>query len=502
MAIPAAGYDYEADAIADGVLHYWPMYDVALGANCEDILAAEDITVYNDASDVTRVQSMFGYCRDLTISGTGSNHSVIIHNADTSNTTSYSSWTVAMWFDPDLLASSKVSTLLDFTSGDGFVAYFAYPSSVITFYVDFTGAAGTQSSTPTVALATNHLLVVSSDASTGISVYLDNVLVGTDANPQVLAPYDKRWYVGDSTSSTASVEYFDGRVDELAIFDHALDSTDRATLWNTGSGLVNDLVKYANKPRILQYETAGFNDVAKFNFSATVASIIGSTATNEGTIVGLATCSDTPDFADSNLAVMRGLPVTSDVAGMNGAYIGTIRTGKTVTEGLGFITSFSLAGEVYDGVVMNTINSAVTEYDSTPYNSIAEVDRNTYAVAAGDGIYYMEGDLDDTANIDAYITTKLTNFGESQYHRVERAYVGMSNSGPMVLKVITRNSVGVLVEDWYELTNTSDTLRTDRIKIGKGLKSHYWQFTLSNKNGADFNLAELNFKHLKLSRRV
>jgi hypothetical protein len=502
MAIPALGYDYEADALADGVLHYWPMYDVGQNALCTDIIGSENITVYNDASNLTLVQDMFGYCRDLTINGIGSNHSVIVHAADTANSTSYMDWTVAVWFDPDLLATARNSTILDMTSGDGFVAYFAYPSSVVTFYVQFTGASPDASLVVSPATGTNHLLIISSDTVNGTKVYLDNVLVGSDANYQTLQPYDKRWYVGDSSSSTSSTEYLDGRVDELAIFDHELDATDRATLWNAGAGLVNSLVKYANLPRVLQYEGFGVADVVKFNFGVVASDILGGSVVNSGSLVALAEATDTPDVSDTVTAVMRALPVAGDEVGLEGAFIGNIRTGREVSEDLGFITSFSVDGEIYDGVVMNTQNNAVTEYDSVPYNSMAQLDRGVYAACAGDGIYYMDGDLDDTDNIDAYITTKLTNFGESKFKRMERAYVAMSNNGPMVLKVITRNAQGALVEDWYELENTSDTIRTDRIKVGKGLKSHYWQFVLTNKDGADFDLSELNFKQIKLSRRI
>jgi len=502
MAIPAAGYDYEADALADGVLHYWPMYDIGQNALCVDTIGAENISVYNDASNLTLVQDMFGLCRDLTINGIGSNHSVIIHSADTANSTSYMDWTVAIWFDPDLLATARISTILDMTTGDGFVAYFDYPGSVVNFYVDFTGVAATQNLVVNPATGTNHLLIISSDTTTGVKVYLDNVLVGTDTDSQTLAPYDKRWYIGDSSSSTSSTEYFDGRVDEMAIFDHELDATDRATLWNIGAGMVDNLVKYANKPRVIHYETSGFNVVVKHNFSVVAADILGNNVVNSGALKAIAQATDTPDLGDGVIAVMRALPVANETTGLEGAYIANLRTGRNISEDFGFITSFSVSGEIYDGVVMNTQNNAVTEYDSVPYNSITKIDTGVYAAAAGDGLYYLEGDLDNEANIDAYITTKLTNFGESKFKRVERAYVAMSNNGPMVLKVITRNALGDLVEDWYELENTSDTMRTDRIKMGKGLKSHYWQFTLSNKDGADFNLSELNFKQIKLSRRI
>lgn len=503
MAIPVAGYDYEADAIADGVLHYWPMYDLYTVGQCVDTIGGENINVYNDAGNNTLVQSMFGYCRDLTINGLGSNHSVIVHAADTTNATTLFDWTVSLWFSPDVLNIARVSTLINMAAaGAGFHAYFDYPISVVTLNIIFSQTAPTITYAVSPTVGNNHLLTISSSSTTGVKVYIDNVLAGSNAATQDLAIYDKRWYLGDSSSATGSNEYFDGRLDEVAIFDHELDATDRATLWNAGAGIVDNLIKFANKPRIIHYETAGLNDIVERSFSVIAADILGGNVVNNGALRAIAVATDTPDVGDSVVAIMRALPLVGETSGLDGVYTENLRMGLDADEQFGFITSFSVSGETYDGVVMNTQNNAVTEYDQVPYNSIAKIDTGVYAVADGNGIYYMEGDLDDTANIDAYITTKLMNFGESKFKRVERAYVAMSNNGPMVLKVITRNALGTLTEDWYELSNTSDTMRVDRIKIGKGLKSHYWQFTLANSAGADFDLSELNFKQIKLSRRV
>lgn len=505
MAIPAAGYEYEADAAADGVLHYWPFYDLFNGLNSIDTIGNNTLITYNDAGGITLEKAMFGHCRNLTANGTGLNHSTLVKETESANNLVLYTWTVAMWFNPTTLVTVDGPRILDMTGLNGFQVYFGFPGSVDTVYVDFTDALiATMSQALSLATGTNHLLVVSSDDTAGsVSVYIDDTLVATDtASSQPLSLYDARWYVGGSSFSTSSGEYFDGRVDELSIYNKALDVTDRGTLWNAGAGMVNDLVKYANKPRLFPTEVSGFADAVKLNFASVAADIIGANVVNEGLLKAVAFATDTPDIGDTIVALMRALPIAGDTVGLEDVFVENLRTGRSVSEDFGFITSFSVSGEIYDGVVMNTQNSAVTEYDQVPYNSVAKIDTGVYAAAAADGIYYMEGGLDDNANIDAYITTKLMNFGESKFKRVERAYVAMSNDGPMVLKVITRNALGTLSEDWYELSNTSDTMRTDRIKIGKGLKSHYWQFTLANNAGADFDLSELNFKQIRLSRRV
>jgi hypothetical protein len=40
------------------------------------------------------------------------------------------------------------------------------------------------------------------------------------------------------------------------------------------------------------------------------------------------------------------------------------------------------------------------------------------------------------------------------------------------------------------------------VKIGKGLRSRYWQFELVNIDGADFDLDTIEFHPVLLTRRV
>lgn len=505
MAIPALGYDYEADALADGVLHYWPMFDLFTPNRCVDILQSEELSVYNDTADNTLVKAMLGYARNLTANGTGTLHSVLVHEANATATEELYDWTVAFWFNPTTLVTANQPSLMDTTSTNGFHVWFDFPGSVDTILVDWTAAGiGQMSLAVTPALATDHLVVLTSNSTTGtVEAYIDNTLIGTDsANYQTLALYASKWYFGDKSGLSTSTTYLDGYIDELMVFDYAIDATDRATLYNTGSGLVNGLVKFANDHRIIFTEGLGMGDIGKLNIAASAADILGQNVANEGLLAATGAALDILDMDDVGAAIMAALASVDEELGHNDAFVESIRRYFEVEEGLSFITSFNVSGETYVGVVMNTETSSVSEYHEVPYNSMARTDVDTYMAAGPDGIYEMAGSLDDTANIDAYITTKLFNFGNSQFKRVERAYLGYRNDGPMVLKVITRNSLGERVEDWYEQDSTSDSIRVDRVKIGKGLKSHYWQFTLSNKTGADFDLDSIEFKPIVLSRRV
>lgn len=172
-----------------------------------------------------------------------------------------------------------------------------------------------------------------------------------------------------------------------------------------------------------------------------------------------------------------------------------------VSESLAAIAGFTFQDlGAYFGVSMNVKNQAVTEYDGFDFNSLARIAGNYYA-ARGDGVHLLSGDKDGTLRIDAVIRTGLLG-SEKAYRRVERAFLALRNSGKLVLKTIVRDLDGNMRERWYETENTSDTIRGIRMKLAKGVKSHFWQFELVNKAGADFEIESLELVEIPLTRRV
>jgi hypothetical protein len=163
---------------------------------------------------------------------------------------------------------------------------------------------------------------------------------------------------------------------------------------------------------------------------------------------------------------------------------------------------------LYSAVVLNATTLAPGEYTNFPFNSFGQMG-STYLGATDSAIYALEGSNDDGVNIDAVVRSGLVNFGTSQFKRVPRAYLGYTSDGALVLKTISTGGTadgtgrGTKVERWYELTpRTADAPATARIKLGRGVKATYWQFELTNKDGADFNVSELQLLPVVLSRRV
>lgn len=153
--------------------------------------------------------------------------------------------------------------------------------------------------------------------------------------------------------------------------------------------------------------------------------------------------------------------------------------------------------ELYQGWVVNAKTGAPAEYANYSFNSVAKIGGRYYGASAT-GLYLLEGDDDAGVAIDAVLRTGRVEVGGGYQARVERAYLGVRSSGKMVLKTIT----GDQVERWYEGSYDPAGVDTQRVKLGRGVKSRFWQFELINKNGADFELERIELLPVVLKRRV
>lgn len=152
-------------------------------------------------------------------------------------------------------------------------------------------------------------------------------------------------------------------------------------------------------------------------------------------------------------------------------------------------------GETYT-FVLNTENEAISTYSNFSFNSISG---NT--AATDTGIYELTGVDDSGVEIDADIKTGLMDFGSNQHKQVPYAYIGHSSNGTIIFKTVV-TLYGNKKERWYEMKLTKDATDTTRIKLGRGVKSKYWQFELINVAGADFDVESIDLLPLELKRRV
>jgi hypothetical protein len=167
-------------------------------------------------------------------------------------------------------------------------------------------------------------------------------------------------------------------------------------------------------------------------------------------------------------------------------------------EAVQFISlGFKIGGETYLGYILNTENTGVTQYQDYPFNSLAR-HGDSYLGAGSMGICRLDGDTDAGAQIAARLRTGVTDFDSPLRKKIHRAYLVLTASGQILFKTVNDEEV----EDWYRLTPRSGPKHNERVKLGRGVKSAYWQFEVSNVEGSDFELESLEVVPIILSGRL
>ena len=156
---------------------------------------------------------------------------------------------------------------------------------------------------------------------------------------------------------------------------------------------------------------------------------------------------------------------------------------------------FVINGEVYTGWVMNTQNSAVTEYQGMNFNSLAKIGTKYYG-ATDEGVYELAGDASD---VSTYIQSGLLDFGSTQYKAVTTAYLGVDVDGRIAVGVGVSEKSGV-AQHWYEVTMDKEATDNVKVPIGRGLKGRYWKFEVASESMATFEA--LTVLPVVLTRKV
>lgn len=152
--------------------------------------------------------------------------------------------------------------------------------------------------------------------------------------------------------------------------------------------------------------------------------------------------------------------------------------------------------EAFPGWAVNLDTGAPSRYIGLPATSMFQHAGKTYVTNAA-GIYELTGDTDAGQPIRAAVTLPRSDFFDGREKRVPWVYIGARTAGPLVLKVIT-DSPSVR---YYAVTSGGASMQGYRVKVGKGLKSRYWQFRLENKAGADFDLDSIEIMPTVLRQR-
>lgn len=144
---------------------------------------------------------------------------------------------------------------------------------------------------------------------------------------------------------------------------------------------------------------------------------------------------------------------------------------------------------------------AMSRYSGYRFNSAAVIGGRL--IAAGDGgLYALAGDDDAGVPIVATLTTGLSDAGDPQQKRSREVFVGYEADGSLSMKV---SGTGTGAEAGYTYTLPSKTAgdpTANRVKIGRGMRSRFWRFELSNPSGDPFKITETRVIIDTLSRKI
>jgi len=186
----------------------------------------------------------------------------------------------------------------------------------------------------------------------------------------------------------------------------------------------------------------------------------------------------------------------TDETNATGSFIEAIR------EQLDFAISFSFGDEAYVAYAMNANTKALTSYTNYNFNSLAKFGPHTYAAGAA-GLYKIGGTTDAGEDIIWRVRTGLTNLGSGRMKGLDAAYIGYTASGDVHLKCVVVSSSGEKIGYWYKLTpQAAGVSRPGRIPTGRGLRSVYWGFEMTNLTAGDIELDVLELHPIVFEGRL
>jgi hypothetical protein len=151
-------------------------------------------------------------------------------------------------------------------------------------------------------------------------------------------------------------------------------------------------------------------------------------------------------------------------------------------------------------VSMHTEKQALVSYTNYPFNSYCVF--NGRVLAAGDGgLFELAGSTDNGTPITAIGTGGVTDFGDPHLKAIDRVHVGYRTDGDLMLTLIQHDD-GQAFQYRLPSAQGQAGIFNRRLTPGRGLRARYYQWSISNVNGADFAIDSLELIPRSLSRRI
>lgn len=125
--------------------------------------------------------------------------------------------------------------------------------------------------------------------------------------------------------------------------------------------------------------------------------------------------------------------------------------------------------------VVNTETLGMTRYTELPVSSVAVVGGRVLALGDG-GLYEFAGGSDDGTPITCSALTGRVTLGSDQIKRLGDMVLSYSSTGAVELRVHVYGGAATGAFTYAMPARAADAPRANRIKVGKGLASKFWQF--------------------------
>lgn len=138
------------------------------------------------------------------------------------------------------------------------------------------------------------------------------------------------------------------------------------------------------------------------------------------------------------------------------------------------------------GLCLCIEGNQASQYANYNFNSMCKFN-GAYLGASEDGIFTLEdGDLDDTAEIEAFFELATTDFGIANQKRLRSVYLGYEADGDLMMTV--EDDEGGERRYSVEPNHLDNKENTTKIDIGRDGKGRHWTFRIDNVNGSDFSI--------------
>lgn len=155
----------------------------------------------------------------------------------------------------------------------------------------------------------------------------------------------------------------------------------------------------------------------------------------------------------------------------------------------------SIAGETLQVWAMHMDAGGSTRYENFNFNSFANIDGITYG-ASESGIYRLDGNKDDGADIQQLVDFGRLSFGTNSRKGLPYVYAGMAADGPTFLRVVADGATFT-----YQVRNSTENMATHRFELGRGLRASFYDVSLIS-SASSFDLHNIEFMPIELTRRL